>query len=56
MIAQCAGATLAAFWLLWLLGPVAYVGATLPVLDTTQSFSVECFYSGILALVVSGWS
>jgi glycerol uptake facilitator-like aquaporin len=50
--AQCAGATVAAFTLRWLLGPVGNLGATIPALDLGRSFAVEAGYSGILALVI----
>ena len=52
VLAQCTGAIAASFLLLWLLGPVGSLGATIPMLDVTRSFTVEAGYSGILALVI----
>ena len=52
MLAQCAGAIAASALLLWLLGPVARLGATLPGLSVERVFVIEAAYSGLLALVI----
>ena len=54
VIAQCAGAVLAAVACGWALGDVAFYGATLPSLSTTRAFAVEMVFSGILAFVIMG--
>ena len=54
VVAQCVGATAAAFALRWLLGPVGQLGATVPALSLGRSFAVEFGYSAILAFVIMG--
>lgn len=54
VLAQCAGATAAAFVLRWLLGPVGALGATVPTLSLGRAFAVEFGYSAILAFVIMG--
>lgn len=54
VLAQCAGATAAAFMLGWLLGPVASFGATTPSLPLPQAFVVELGYTAILGFVIMG--
>ena len=54
MLAQCAGATAAAFVLRWLLGPVGALGATVPTLSLGRAFAVEFGYSAILAFDIMG--
>jgi aquaporin Z len=50
--AQCAGAVLAAYALVAVLGPVGKVGATLPAVGVGGSFLVEWLLSFVLMLVV----
>jgi glycerol uptake facilitator-like aquaporin len=38
----------------WVLGPVAWLGATVPSLAIPQSFVVEFGFSGLLAFVIMG--
>jgi aquaporin Z len=52
VLAQCVGAIAASALLLWLLGPVARLGATLPGLSVGRVFVIEAAYSGLLALVI----
>ena len=52
VLAQCTGATAASALLLWLLGPVARLGATVPGLSVERVFVIEAGYSGLLALVI----
>ena len=54
VVAQCLGAIGASGFLLWVLGPVASLGATVPTLPLAQSFAVEMGYSGLLAFVIMG--
>ena len=54
VLAQCAGATAAAFALRWLLGKVGGLGATVPTLSLGRAFAVEFGYSAILAFVIMG--
>ena len=54
VLAQCIGATAAAFALRWLLGPVGGLGATVPALSLGRAFAVELGYSAILAFVIMG--
>ena len=54
VLAQCLGATAAAFILRWLLGPVGGSGATVPALSLGRAFAVEFGYSGLLAFVIMG--
>ena len=54
VLAQCAGATAAAFSLRWLLGPVGGLGATVPALSLGRAFVVEFGYSALLAFVIMG--
>jgi aquaporin NIP len=54
VVAQCTGATGAAFALRWVLGPVGRLGATVPALSLGRSFAVELGYSAILAFVIMG--
>jgi MIP family channel proteins len=51
-LAQCLGAIAASAFLLWLLGPVARLGATVPALSVGRVFVIEAAYSGLLALVI----
>ncbi len=51
---QCLGATLAAFALRWILGPVGNLGATTPTIPIERAFAVEAGYSAILAFVIMG--
>lgn len=52
--AQCVGAVSASALLVWLLGPVGNLGATVPALPLPQSFVVELGYSGLLGFVIMG--
>jgi glycerol uptake facilitator-like aquaporin len=52
VLAQCAGATLGAFVLRAILGPLEAVGATLPRLAATGAFAVEFLLSFALMLVI----
>ena len=54
IVAQCAGASAAAFALRWILGPVGGLGATVPALSLGRAFAVEFGYSAILAFVIMG--
>ena len=54
VLAQCLGATAAAFALRWILGPVGGLGATVPALSLGRAFVVELGYSGLLAFVIMG--
>ena len=54
VLAQCAGATVAAFVLRWILGPVGGLGATVPALSLGRAFAVEFGYSALLAFVIMG--
>ena len=54
VLAQCVGATAAAFALRWLLGPVGGLGATVPALSLGRAFAVEFGYSALLAFVIMG--
>ena len=54
VVAQCIGATAAAFALRWVLGSVGGLGATVPALSLGRAFAVEFGYSGILAFVIMG--
>ena len=54
VLAQCVGATAAAFTLGWLLGPVGGYGATVPNLSLGRAFVVEFGYSALLAFVIMG--
>ena len=52
--AQCVGATVAAFALRWILGPVGQLGATVPAVSLGRAFAVEFGYSALLAFVSMG--
>jgi aquaporin NIP len=52
VVAQCAGAVCAALLLRWLLGPVANLGATPPMLTLPRAFAIEAGYSALLAFVI----
>lgn len=52
VVAQCAGAIGASAFLLWILGPVASLGATVPALPIAKAFAVELAFSGLLAFVI----
>jgi aquaporin NIP len=52
--AQVLGAVVAASALLWILGPIANVGATLPSISIGRAFAVEAGYTAILGLVIMG--
>lgn len=52
--AQCAGATLAAGALLYVLGPVGGLGVTTPSITLGRAFGVELVYSALLAFVIMG--
>lgn len=54
IIAQCVGAVAASALLLWLLGPVGNMGATIPALAIPQSFVVEFGYTALLGFVIMG--
>ena len=54
LVAQCVGATVAAFGLLYVLGPVGGLGATVPAVSLGRAFGVELVYSAILAFVIMG--
>jgi MIP family channel proteins len=56
VLAQCVGATAAAFTLRWILGPVGELGATVPApgLSLGRAFAVEFGYSALLAFVIMG--
>jgi MIP family channel proteins len=54
IVAQTMGAIAAAAALRWILGPVASIGATIPMLSIGRSFAVELGYSGVLAFVIMG--
>lgn len=53
LVAQSAGAIVAAFALRWVLGPVGQLGATIPSISAGRAFAVEATYSGILGLVIA---
>jgi MIP family channel proteins len=50
--AQCAGALLASLTLLWILGPVGDLGATIPAISTGRAFAVEWLLSFALMFVI----
>lgn len=52
VLAQCLGATAAAFTLGWLLGDVGGLGATVPNVSVARAFVVEAGYTGLLGLVI----
>lgn len=52
--AQCIGATVGAFGLRWVLGPVGGLGATVPALSLGRAFAVELTFSALLAFVIMG--
>jgi aquaporin NIP len=54
VVAQCVGATAAAFTLRWLLGPVGRLGATVPAISLGRGFAVELGYSALVAFVIMG--
>jgi MIP family channel proteins len=54
IVAQCFGATAASFGLLYVLGPVGSLGATVPTVSLGRAFAVEAVYSTILAFVIMG--
>jgi aquaporin Z len=54
VVAQCAGAILASAILRWIVGPVADLGATVPVMPPLQSFTVEFLMSFFVLLTILG--
>jgi MIP family channel proteins len=52
--AQCVGAVGASLLLVWLLGSVGDLGATVPSLSVARSFVVEMGYTGLLGFVIMG--
>ena len=54
VVAQCAGAIIASFGLLYVLRPVGNLGATVPTISLGRAFAVELVYSAILAFVIMG--
>lgn len=52
VLAQCIGAIAAAYALIWILGPVGHLGATIPALPLAQSFAVEAGFTAILGFVI----
>jgi MIP family channel proteins len=50
--AQCAGAVLASLVLLWILGPVGKLGATVPAIPVAPAFAVEWLLSFVLMFVI----
>lgn len=52
LAAQCSGAVLASAVLVWVLGPVANAGATLPVVGAARSLGIEFLFSFLLMLVI----
>jgi aquaporin NIP len=52
IVAQCAGAVAASALLLWLLGPVADIGATIPTVSTPRAVVIELLFTGLLGFVI----
>lgn len=52
MVAQSVGAIAASFALLWLVGPVGRMGATVPAVSTGSAFGVEVLLSFALMFVI----
>ncbi|CAN5734161.1 aquaporin [soil metagenome] len=52
VVAQCGGAILASAVLLWILGPVGRVGATVPAIAVAPAFAVEWLLSFVLMFVI----
>lgn len=52
VVAQCAGAVVAAIALSWLLGPVVRAGVTLPAVGLERALAVEAAYSALLGFVI----
>jgi MIP family channel proteins len=52
VIAQSTGAVLASLVLLWILGPVGNLGATIPVISVGGAFAVEFLLSFVLMFVI----
>ena len=52
VVAQCAGAAVAAFLLRALLGPAVAAAATVPAISVTRAFAVELTFSAILMAVI----
>lgn len=50
--AQCIGAIAASAMLLWLLGPVGNLGATVPSVSLARAFVIEMGYTGVLGFVI----
>ena len=54
IVAQCAGAIVAAAGLAYVLGPVGGHGVTIPAITLGRAFTVEFVYSALLAFVIMG--
>jgi MIP family channel proteins len=52
ILAQCAGAIGASLVLLWMLGPVGEMGATIPTIATAAAFVLEFLLSFVLMFVI----
>lgn len=52
VLAQCAGAVAASLTLLWILGPVGSLGATVPAIALGGAFAVEFLLSFVLMFVI----
>lgn len=53
LIAQCVGAVGASLTLLWILGPVGSLGATIPAIPIGAAFAVEFLLSFVLMFVIT---
>ncbi len=53
IVAQIAGATFAAWLLVWMLGPVGNYGVTVPSIPLAQAFVVELGFTGVLGFMVA---
>lgn len=52
VLAQCGGAVAASLTLLWILGPVGSLGATVPAIAVERAFVVELLLSFVLMFVI----
>lgn len=52
LLAQCAGAALAAASLVWLLGDFGNLGATVPSVSLARAFVIEAAYTALLGFVI----
>jgi aquaporin NIP len=52
IVAQCLGAAAASALSLWLLGPVADLGATIPTVSIGRAFVIELFFTAFLGFVI----